>query len=86
MVRALICGSGLLGTLAWVSSAAAASNAPAQVGYNGEANVQGQVAGGVAGQSGQLPVTGQSLALIVGVAPLLLVAGLMLRRTSRRSR
>jgi hypothetical protein len=85
MVRALICGSGLIGTLAWVSTAAAASNVPAQTAYNGQGNVQNQVAGAVAAQSGTLPFTGQSLALIVGIALLLVVAGLMLRRATRRS-
>jgi hypothetical protein len=84
MVRAMIGGSGLIGMLAWVSSAAAASNVSTEDAYNGQANVQHQVAGAVAGQS-TLPFTGQSLALIVGVALLLVVAGLMLRRAARRS-
>ena len=85
MVRALIGGTCLVGTLTWVTSALAASNSPAQAGYNGAANVSNQVAGAVDAQSGALPFTGQSLALIVGVAVLLLVAGLVLRRASRRT-
>jgi hypothetical protein len=85
MVRALIGGSGLIGTLAWASSAMAASNVSVQDAYNGAGNVQSQVAGVAAAQSGTLPFTGQSLALIVGVAVLLLVTGLMLRRAARRS-
>ena len=52
--------------------------------YNGQANVQSQVAGAVDAQT--LPFTGLSLALIVGVAVLLLVSGIMLRRASRRAR
>jgi hypothetical protein len=75
----------LVGTLTWVSSALAASNSPAQAGYDGAANVSNQVAGAVDAQSGALPFTGQSLALIVGVAVLLLVAGIVLRRASRRT-
>lgn len=83
MARALISGSSLIGMLVWVSSAAAASSAPAKSAYNGQANVQSQVAGAVDAQT--LPFTGLSLALIVGVAVLLLVSGIMLRRASRRA-
>jgi hypothetical protein len=84
MVRTLIGGATLIGAIAWVSSALAAANGPAQTGYNGVQNVQHQVASGVAG-SATLPFTGLSLALIVAVAVLLLVTGIVLRRASRRS-
>jgi hypothetical protein len=63
----------------------AASDVPARAAYNGQGNVSNQVAGAVAAQSGTLPFTGQSIALIVGVAVLLVVSGLMLRRATRRS-
>lgn len=81
--------SSLLVALLGSGSALAASGGALVSGYGGEGgNAQNQVAG-VQGavqssaQSGALPFTGLSLALIVGAAVLLVVLGLVLRRAVR---